>query len=535
MNKVLILSNAPLPETETTISLDILSTEEDATRGTRLIRKKELEGKITFNPDRCLIFSLPPSTGSSPSQVFMPDRSQWDLYLIIIPFTLHKPASDRYYEEMTFFVEMANLKATAFDLFPRNITTSVEETRTYTLSPQFTIGPIGASIGQIGRQIRFTSLHPTITAFGEGESTFYWVYEKSQEQNGVIPETKHSLVVLQVPSRTTSIAATISCETVIAREVLGVWRYRDAATDVCPVQWDLSKALPFYELGNVQTVVELEPTHKKAPTPESKYFDVCVICALVEEARAFMQEVSQHCKIQFDKAFDKRLGLEYYHTHIRNTQGEILTLQVSWLPSYGPVEASLHLKPLLETFRPRFAAMTGICAGDKKKVKLGDLVVADRAYFYDSGKFIIDQGGKQAQLHNADVYHVSTKVKRLIGVFEQWKSVVEPPEPVCHIGAIASGSAVRGDNPFDTLQFLVRDTLAIDMEGAAFYRTVEDFPGMHALLAKAVSDYADGNKNDSYHQSASALSALYMLTFIQEYVTAECMPKAQTRITDSLE
>src|SRR5205807_1755462 len=176
-------------------TLEILSAEGGATRGVKLIQKKELEGKVTFNPDRGLIFSLP-STGSTSSQVITPDRTQWDLYLIIIPFTLHKPPSDRYYEEMT--------------------------------------------------------------VFGEGESTFYWVYEKSQEQKGVIPETKHVLVVLQVPRRSTLVAATISYEMVVAREVLGLWRYRDAATDLCPIQWDLSKALPFYGPGNEQTLVEPE-------------------------------------------------------------------------------------------------------------------------------------------------------------------------------------------------------------------------------------------------------------------------------------
>jgi hypothetical protein len=244
----ILLNNEPLPEIDSTITLDIFSEEGDATRGTKLIQKKELEGKITFNPKRCPIFSLP-LTDSVSSKVFTPDRTRWDLYLIIIPFTLHKPPSDRYYEEVTFFVEMEDRRITACELFPKNITTSVEETRGYTLSPQLTIGQVQASISQVSRQIRFTSLHPTISAFGEGESTFYWVYEKSQEQKGVIPETKHALAVLQVPRQTKLIAATISYEMVVAREVLGIWRYRDARTDVCPVQWDLSKVTPYHNLA----------------------------------------------------------------------------------------------------------------------------------------------------------------------------------------------------------------------------------------------------------------------------------------------
>jgi len=235
----------------------------------------------------------------------------------------------------------------------------------------------------------------------------------------------------------------------------------------------------------------------------------------------------QQYGVHFEKVFDKRLDLDYYLTHFPNSQGELLTLQVSWLPAYGPIETSLHLKLFLTTFRPRFAAMTGICAGNKEKAQLGDLIVADRAYFYDSGKFVLDRDGEQVQLHNADVYHIRTRVKHFIQMFEQWKSRFAPTEPDCHIGAIASGSAVRADRPFDRIPFPLRNTLAIDMEGAAFYRTVEDFPGMDGLLVKGVSDYADDNKDDSSHWRASAVSAAYMLAFIQEYVIAGRMPRDQ--------
>jgi nucleoside phosphorylase len=222
--------------------------------------------------------------------------------------------------------------------------------------------------------------------------------------------------------------------------------------------------------------------------------------------------------------YDQQLDLEYYHTRIMNVQREPLTLLISWFPGSGPVEASLQIKPLLKTFKPRFAAMTGICAGDKRKVKLGDLIVADRAYFYDHGKFILNQKGDLEQQHNADVYRASAKVRSFIRMFDPWKSLPVSSRAACHISALASGSAVRGDNPFEVMLFPVRDTLGIDMEGAAFYRSVEDFPGMEALLVKGVSDYADGQKDDSYHQRASAVSALYMLAFIQEFVTTERLP-----------
>src|SRR5438552_11376126 len=91
-----------------------------------------------------------------------------------------------------------------------------------------------------------------------------------------------------------------------------------------------------------------------------KDVDVCVICALPEEAEAFMRTLTRQYQLAFAKAFSKRSKREYRYTVIHNNNGEQLTLLVSWPPGYGPVETSLHLKPILEEFRPRFVAMTGI-------------------------------------------------------------------------------------------------------------------------------------------------------------------------------
>jgi nucleoside phosphorylase len=319
----------------------------------------------------------------------------------------------------------------------------------------------------------------------------------------------------------------------IARPSFGGRKSEKRKTEQHEVHWDLTGATPFYEADLSQARTETERQSSKGTTVEGMY-DVCIICALADEGRTFMQITEQQCIVQFEKAFEQRLGLVYYHTRILNDQGEQLTLQVSWPAKYGPQEMELHLKPLFAAFRPCFAAMTGICAGDKERVKLGDLVVAERAYFYESGKIILGQNGKRVRLSDIDLYSASSKVKNFIQTFEyerflrtldHWKSIVTHHNPAYHIGTMASGSAVRADHPFDEASFPVRNTLAIDMEGAAFYRAAMDFPGMHALLAKGVSDFADSNKNDAYRQYSSAISAMYMLSFIKEYVTSDRMSR----------
>ncbi len=102
-------------------------------------------------------------------------------------------------------------------------------------------------------------------------------------------------------------------------------------------------------------------------------FDICIVCALYEEARAVLDEFSKRCAVSFTEAFSREDRYAYRQTTIQNKYGEPLTVLVTWLADSGPVRTSLDFRPILQEFHPRFAAMTGLCAGYKGKVKLGDL------------------------------------------------------------------------------------------------------------------------------------------------------------------
>lgn len=608
----LLLSSEELPETPTTITFEVSSD----TRG--IEKKKGLAGKITLNPDRCHVFFVPPVDGLSGQQVITPDRSKWDLYLVIIPYSLHKAPDHQYYEEMTFFVEMSHAEVTAFDLFPKTINTKIEEIKTYTLSPQIKFREVEVSLGEMSRQFRFDVLRPSIIALGEGENTFYWVHKGFKEQKEVIPETKHALVVLQVPRGTQFVEANISYEVVTARRLLEVWKSTYGQTDTYKLQLQLHDAPSFFmaaesergktpavdanpHISSSQAMLSGRPEAIINPA-EPAHFDVCVICALPEEVEAFIQMTERLCGTSFKRAFSRHTNSEFHHTTIQNGDGEPLSIHLSWPAHNGPVESGLHLRPILNQYKPRFAAMTGICAGDKRKVKLGDLVVADRAFIYDSGKVISGPDGRLIYQQDVDIRHPDQNVLQFARMFDEWGPALvalsrpisrhqqrdwllsklmrdtarsvddiseqllkrhapdwqglvrelqdgpepfltrdgklrdilqvqglrfgeggfpyqDPLQPACHIAPMASGSTVRSDDPFEIVQRVARGTLAIDMEGAVFYRALADFPSIRGILVKGVSDYADSSKDDSYHQYAASASAIYVISFIRSYMT----------------
>jgi len=236
----LILRNEPLQESEISKTFDLFSEEE--LLGT-LPPKKVKEAKISLG--KWHINFIPPSKSMSSEAIMTPDRSKWDLYLIYIPFTLHEPPEGSNYQRIEFHVILASRDATALDLLPKHVTTKQEITKTYTLSPEVKFKEIEGGLGGISYQIRFESLRPILSSFGEGENDFYWVYT-SQEGQQVFPGTKHALVVLEVPRATKSVQGTIYYQILMAKKWLGIWKTKDATMDHDSINWNLNEAKPLY-------------------------------------------------------------------------------------------------------------------------------------------------------------------------------------------------------------------------------------------------------------------------------------------------
>jgi nucleoside phosphorylase len=139
-------------------------------------------------------------------------------------------------------------------------------------------------------------------------------------------------------------------------------------------------------------------------------FDVCIVCALPEEARAFLEVVQQQGKNAIEERVSPRYHSSYRFAMIKNNKDEPLNLHISWLPRYGPQEMTLHLSHVLEECQPRIAIMTGICAGDAQHVRLGDLVVAERTFTYDNGRFTRDGDGRRVHLHDTLTYQLDADI-----------------------------------------------------------------------------------------------------------------------------
>lgn len=154
----------------------------------------------------------------------------------------------------------------------------------------------------------------------------------------------------------------------------------------------------------------------------SRRCDVCLFAAVPDEFEAIRRVFERLGQTKFTSDFTSS-GREVFSGAVQNQFGESLTVQISCLPEMGGSNAAIHIHPILEEFLPRFAGMTGICAGDREKVTLGDLVAAVRAYNYASGKAVI-RDGKTEFLDDVKTFAPNDNIISYVNVFSGWKTEV---------------------------------------------------------------------------------------------------------------
>lgn len=95
-----------------------------------------------------------------------------------------------------------------------------------------------------------------------------------------------------------------------------------------------------------------------------------------------------------------------------------------------------------------------------------------------------------------------------------------------HVGPLATGKAVKEDAElFDRLARSVRKVLGVEMEAAAI-GFVAGRRGRRSLVVKAVSDYADPDKDDAFRRFACRASAAFLLAFLRKHLRPEVVEPA---------
>lgn len=222
--------------------------------------------------------------------------------------------------------------------------------------------------------------------------------------------------------------------------------------------------------------------------------------------------------------------LHYYSSSWTTTQNENISVIACAAPSMGMTAACVTACKVIERWRPRFLIMTGIAAGTGKEQKYGDVLIAEAAYDYGSGKITETENGERIFTPSYCQIRIEPALHALLQRWERdqiqtdvirraWQ-VEMPSPPRLILGLLASGAAVvQSKDLVEDILSKSRKVVGLDMEGYGIFHAAHlaTSPRPNVLIAKSVSDFADNRKDDKWQQYAAFTSA----HFIYEFFTKE--------------
>lgn len=259
-------------------------------------------------------------------------------------------------------------------------------------------------------------------------------------------------------------------------------------------------------------------------------YDLAIICALENVELDSLKNLP----VEWEEVFFQNDNSRYF-SGIINKGDKELKIVISAAIQMGMVASSVLTMKVISHFRPRYLAMSGIMAGVKGKVNLGDIIVFDSCWDYGNGKIIHEESMNIDFLPDPLPLRLDPDLKGAISRLSSNDAIIQeikskwpankPSESLSvHIGSVATGSAVLANA--DIVKEIgkhSRNLLGVEMEayGVLYAATHATKPRPQTFIVKSICDFADENKNDSYQAYAAYTSATFIYNFAISYLNFE--------------
>ena len=193
----------------------------------------------------------------------------------------------------------------------------------------------------------------------------------------------------------------------------------------------------------------------------------------------------------------------------------------------GMTEASRTATAAILAFHPKIMMMAGICAGKKNETKLGDLIIADKAFDYSTGKLYetgLEHRPPHRPINDALASFVNNAwINQSDLIFAKINEKFSgDPLSGCKIRFTSMGSGpwvVDTEKVFEDIRdHVVGNCISLDMEAYAVALAADQLKTPWVIV-KSVQDYADGKKSKT--EKASRAYAAFSST----YLLCEYLPK----------
>lgn len=255
--------------------------------------------------------------------------------------------------------------------------------------------------------------------------------------------------------------------------------------------------------------------------------DCAVITAVPVEAESVLK-----CGFEWSEYLIDGDPATYYLAEFEKNYQK-LNIVLAQQNQMGMPAASALTTKLINIFSPKIICMVGITGGRKGEVELGDLIIASESWDYGSGKILSKGDGKgiafSPEPHQIGI--ISAIKDFMMGNFDDLLYEIRKSwnltngnkinkDIAIHIGALATGASVVQDEKVVTDLILPqnRKVLGVDMETyAVYYASCNTYNSRPAFVSiKAVSDYADKEKNNIYQHYAAYVSTKFFVNVIFE-------------------
>lgn len=253
-------------------------------------------------------------------------------------------------------------------------------------------------------------------------------------------------------------------------------------------------------------------------------YDFVIICALRKERDAYD---SLNFAIGDEVILE---DLSCKHLKLGNLDGLVIT------PTrMGLVSSAIACTKALERFKPKLIAMSGICAGFDSDSNIYDIIIPERCYQHDSGKwtengFILEP--YQVALQTLVRLRVDQLINKkgfidslLDGISFSEKEIpqgVDCVDCTAKLAVSSSGSSVvAASAQMHEMKTFHRKGVAFEMEAYALYEAASaSCPPPMYFSSKCVVDNGTSDKSDSYHRAACLISAKACALLVQNLLSS---------------
>jgi nucleoside phosphorylase/DNA-binding NarL/FixJ family response regulator len=249
--------------------------------------------------------------------------------------------------------------------------------------------------------------------------------------------------------------------------------------------------------------------------------DMAIVCALDSPELSSVLALPMEWEAQ-----DIQADSTLYYKGTLNVSGRTKHVVAVSCPQMGMVNAASIAMKAICKFSPRVIATVGIAGGFKRRVSLGEVVVADPTWDYGSGKVIElakkQRGFQQAPLQvrldpliRAQLMQAITQ-KFLTERWASFKGKKPAAATSMQVGPMACGASVIANASVGKeIESQHRKVIALDMEsyGVCTAAELAPYPRPLPIVIKAIVDFGDKRKGviDVREYSAyMAAEVLYM-------------------------